>query len=187
MNNKFELENMECFENTGIEENVDFKLHLTKKDIKKSLKKGAGALLNLDATKGIWYSKERKRLYFFRCEENDNSIDYSETLTQDEMRFEDYIEFVNVKSREEAKIQLKDGKGIITSKDKKEGLFFSKELCKLFHFETEEEENIDEADDGEIYGTEVSIEKADEILNKLVQSVNKEAKDKDEIDNWLEF
>ena len=187
MNKKFNLENMEYYEDIAIEESVNFEFHFSKADIKKELKKGNGVILSLDATKGMWYSTEQKRLYFFRCEENDNSIDYSETLTQDEMGFEDYIEFVNVKSKEEAKIQLKDGKGIITSEDKKEGLFFSNELCKLFHFETEEDESIDEADDDEIYGTEISIKKADEILNKLVESLDEESKKKEEIDNWLEF
>jgi len=187
MNKKFELENMEYFENIGIEEDVDFELYLTKKEIKQFLKKGTGALLSLNATKGMWYSKEKKRLYFFRCEENDNTLDYSETLTQDEMEFENYVDFINVKSTEEAKSQLRAGKGVITSEDKKEGLFFSNELCKLFRFGTDEDESIDEVDEGEIFGSEISIEEADEILNKLSETLAEDIKKKEEIDNWFEL
>ena len=59
------------FEDLELDEEVIFQEVTDMQDIKRTLKGGYGAIVSQDKRKGIYYSEERGRLYYFECEDED--------------------------------------------------------------------------------------------------------------------
>ena len=104
----------------------------------------------------------------------------------EELELEDEIVFEEATTIEEIKEELKNGYGVVISKDRCKGIYYSEAKTKLYLFEyQDEEEDITSIENYMLMGIEIEIDEANKLIEEYLNTLKKGEDRMKKYNEWL--
>lgn len=104
----------------------------------------------------------------------------------EELGLEDTVSFEEATTIEEIKENLKNGCGVVISKDRCKGIYYSEDHTKLYLLECQdEEEDLTTVENYILMGMEIEIDEANKLIEEYLNTLKKGEDRMKKYNEWL--